>query len=94
VDTQIEFPELAGLAGEVLPERAALSVVDLSGTRINVLSSSNSTSYTAPAGGGDVAYACQATNSPGTPGLLGSLGLGSANPSSAMTCIPAAATGH
>ncbi|MEU6737521.1 hypothetical protein ABZ929_30685 [Streptomyces physcomitrii] len=45
-----------------------------------------------PQGGGGnttVAYACQATTTQGTPGLIGSLGLGQ-GPSSSMTCVPAA----
>lgn len=90
--TAVSFEELDELGGEVLPERAVLSLIDLSGMQVNLLNSSSNTSYTLPAGNGHVAYACQATNTPGTPGLLGSLGLGSANPSSSLTCIPAAVT--
>jgi hypothetical protein len=86
----ISLAELDQLAGELLPERTVLSLVNVS-----VLNTSSNATYVYPSGGNGstVAYACQATNSPGTPGLLGSLGLGSANPSSSMTCIPAAASG-
>ena len=96
MDGDVEFWELENLAGEMLPERAAMSLIDLSGLRINInaLTTSNNTTYVMPAtvstgDGGTVAYACQATNSPGTPGLLGALGLGS-SPSSSLTCVPAA----
>lgn len=89
---QVSFAELDALAGEVLPERAVLSLIDLSGMKVNVLNSSSNSSYAMPAGNGHVAYACQATDSSGTPGVLGALGFGSANPGSSMTCIPAAVT--
>jgi hypothetical protein len=88
---EVDLSELDALDGEVLPERAALSLIYVSGVNINILSSSSNNSYSMPpGGGGGVAYACQATSSPGTPGLLGLLGLGSSNPSSGMTCVPAA----
>lgn len=88
----VSYEELNELSGDLLPERALLSLINLSISNIG----SSSTTYTyPPAAGGQgstVAYACQATNSPGTPGLLGSLGLGSSSPQSTMTCIPAAIT--
>ncbi|GHF10382.1 hypothetical protein GCM10017786_50070 [Amycolatopsis deserti] len=87
---------LADLTGEVLPERAVLGVVatPFSG------GSSASSSSAAAAGGNTVIYdggnhgavstsACQATHAEGTPGLVGSLGLGSNNPSESLTCVPA-----
>jgi hypothetical protein len=92
--SDVGFAELEALDGEVLPERAALSLISISGVHLNILTSSSNTSYTMPAGTGSVAYACQATSSPGTPGLLGDLGVGSSNASSGMTCMPAAVISH
>lgn len=91
----VSFEELDQLAGELLPERTVLSLV--------TVVYNNTTNYTFPSGqsaaqgggqGTTVADACQATNSPGTPGLLGSLGLGSSAPSSSVTCVPAAVVSH
>lgn len=70
-----------------------MSLVNLSFTHVN------NTAYEFPAHDGNgpgtaVAYACQATNSPGTPGLLGSLALGLQDLYSSMTCIPAAIASH
>ncbi|MFI1799552.1 hypothetical protein ACH427_19680 [Streptomyces sp. NPDC020379] len=66
--------------------------------------SSSSSSATA-AGGGVVAVPpsdhgttilsnCQSIDRQGTPGLFGSLGLGSANPAATVTCTPAAISSH
>ncbi|PHQ47967.1 hypothetical protein BLA24_31380 [Streptomyces cinnamoneus] len=38
--------------------------------------------------------ACQAVDRQGTPGLLGSLGLPSTNPTTSMTCMPTAISSH
>ncbi|PSJ29625.1 hypothetical protein B7P34_06070 [Streptosporangium nondiastaticum] len=66
--------------------------------------SSSSSSAAATGGGvfapqphdhGTVALsACQAVDRQGTPGLFGSLGLPSTNPTTTMTCIPAAVASH
>ena len=87
----VTYDALDQLSGEVLPERVVLSTVapvqfggGAAGGPV-VIDNNN-------AGGGAVVSACQATYSPGTPGLLGSLGLGSENPGSTLTCVPAAAT--
>ncbi|MEU8549063.1 hypothetical protein [Streptomyces roseoverticillatus] len=49
----------------------------------------------APHDHGTVALsACQAVDRQGTPGLFGSLGLPSTNPTTSMTCIPAAVASH
>jgi hypothetical protein len=89
----VSYEELDQLAGELLPERTVLSLVNMFFTNANY------TTYAFPAHGdgghgATVAYACQAANSPGTAGLLGSLGLGSQNPYSSMTCMPAAVVSH
>jgi len=97
----ISFQELDLLSGEMLPERTLLSTVtDFSGGGGSG-GSAGSASSAAAAGGGSgtviadddgatTVSACQSTYSPGTPGLLGSLGLGSTNPGSSQTCTPAA----
>ncbi|SRR5579875_577171 len=78
----ISFAELEQVSGELLPARTVLSLVDA-----------------LPGGGGHgttVAYACQATSSAGTPGLVGALGLGTPA-HSGLTCVPvvsAAGSGH
>ncbi|MFI9201830.1 hypothetical protein [Streptomyces sp. NPDC053048] len=38
--------------------------------------------------------ACQAVDRQGTPGLFGSLGLPSTNPTTSMTCMPTAISSH
>ena len=99
----ISFQELDLLSGEMLPERTLLSTVtDFSGGGdSSSAGSSSSSSSAAAAGGGSsnvvadddgavVVSACQSTYSPGTPGLTGTLGLGSSNPGSSQTCTPAA----
>src|SRR5579875_4004162 len=71
----ISFAELEQVSGELLPARTVLSLVDA-----------------LPGGGGHgttVAYACHATSSAGTPGLVGALGLGEPAHSS-LTCTPTA----
>lgn len=89
---------LHALDGEVLPERAALSLV--TGNSLNPTAASAPT----PAGdpqqyvvsdghGGTVYYACQTTHTDGTGGVLGAVGLG--RPASmTTTCMPAAVTSH
>jgi hypothetical protein len=87
---EIGYHELNLLAGEFLPPRNMLSLITID-------NSSTTYHYDFPQGGsGDgnstVVFACQAERTLGTPGLLGSLGLGSNNPSSSLTCVPAAVT--
>jgi hypothetical protein len=100
----ISYDELDRLAGELLPERTVLGVISTPLAHFGASGASSSSSSAAASSGGNtvvvtqapgptVVSACQATNSPGTPGLLGSLGLGSANPGTSMTCIPAAVAG-
>lgn len=90
---------LADLSGEVLPERALLGVV-ATPFHTTGAEGSSSSSAAASSGGNTVIYdggnhgsatvsACQATHAEGTPGLTGTLGLGSNNPSESMTCVPA-----
>lgn len=84
---------LEALEGEVLPERAALSVLapNMADTTSSVAAPH---SYVVSDGhGGTVSYACQTTTSPGSQGLIGLIGLGSA-PYSTTTCVPAAVTSH
>ncbi|OEV04755.1 hypothetical protein [Streptomyces oceani] len=93
--TGISYQELDALSGEVLPGKTLLSLVTF-----NVDNSRHT--YNFPEGdgkGGDgggttVAYACQSERVHGTPGALGSLGLGSNNPSSGITCVPGTVTSH
>ncbi|MFC4471028.1 hypothetical protein ACFPH6_42175 [Streptomyces xiangluensis] len=75
----VDYRELDELSGELIPGKFLLSLIDLS----------RHTTFNFPQGGGNVAYACQATNSPGVPDAFGTLGLGGG---SSMTCIPAAVT--
>jgi hypothetical protein len=95
--SKISFEELDGLTGEMLPERSVLSTVvpfnNWGGSGDGHGGSSSSSSAAAFGGAnsdqnGIVANACQAERVHGTPGLLGALGLGSNNPSSALTCVP------
>ncbi|ALC18426.1 hypothetical protein ACH46N_22280 [Streptomyces pristinaespiralis] len=85
----IGYPELNALCAEFLPPRTMLSLITID-------NSSTTYQYHFPEGGGDgnsqVAFACQSERVHGTPGLIGSLGLGSNNPSSSLTCVPAAVT--
>ncbi|MEU4825840.1 hypothetical protein ACLQ2P_20595 [Actinomadura citrea] len=69
---KLTYAELDRLTGEVLPRRFALSAGNGGGD------------------GGDteVFYACQATQSAGTSGLLGT-GLLAEAPTSTVTCVPA-----
>ncbi len=101
--TVISFEELDLLAGEVLPERTVLSTVTTPFNNVGAGGGGDggsSSAAAAAAGGGGADQgttalsACQSNQTPGTPGLLGSLGLGSANPSSSVTCTPAAISGH
>jgi hypothetical protein len=92
--SDIGYEELNTLSAELLPGRTLLSIV--------LLTVDNSSHPTYNFSGGDgqggggatVVYACQAQRVDGTPGLLGSLGLGSNNPSNSVTCVPAAVTTH
>jgi hypothetical protein len=95
----ISFTELDQLVGEVLPERTVLATVSTPFNNVagGGADGSASSSAAAAAGGGDggshgatAINSCQGTVSQGTPGLLGSLGLGSNNPGSTFTCTPGA----
>lgn len=95
----IDIAALDDLSGEVLPERTVLGVVSTPFNNAGAGGSgSSSTSVAVSDGGGNhgatALSSCQATSSPGTPGLLGSLGLGSANPGTTMTCTPAAISSY
>jgi hypothetical protein len=80
----VDYRELDALSGELIPGKFLLSIIDLT------LDNSRHTTFNFPqGGGGDVAYACHATNSPGVPDAAGTLGLGGG---SSMTCIPATVT--
>jgi hypothetical protein len=91
--TAVSYQELDSLSGELLPPRVLLSLINLTfdNRRYDVHMPEGGS------GGGDggttVAYACQATTTQGTGGLIGSLGLGQA-PGRTMTCIPAAVASH
>jgi hypothetical protein len=95
----ISFTDLDQLAGEVLPERTVLATVstpfnNAAGGDGGAGSASSSAAAAAGGdGGSDGATAIngqQNTVSQGTPGLLGSLGLGSNNPGSTSTATPGA----
>lgn len=87
----VSYAELDQLGGEMLPERAVLGIVS---TPFNNYNPGGGNGTTVAVGGGHstTVSACQATDSSGTPGLLGSLGLGSNNPTSSLTCVPSAVT--
>jgi hypothetical protein len=88
----ISYEVLDKLTGELLPERTVLGAV--------------STAFSNGLGGGSwggfdegttVVSACQATNAPATPGLMGGFGWGAISPSSSITsftCIPAVVVSH
>lgn len=101
----ISIADLDQLAGEVMPERAVLSTVSTpfnnAGGGAHAGSDGSASSAAAAAGGGDGGHhgatainSCQGTVSQGTPGLLGSLGLGSNNPNSTFTCTPGAVASY
>ncbi|GHF10390.1 hypothetical protein GCM10017786_50080 [Amycolatopsis deserti] len=91
---------LHALEGDLLPERAALSLITP-----NVLSpAADGGTGPAPAPdpqgyvvsdghGGTVYYACQTTHTDGTGGVLGAVGVGRPA-STTTTCMPAAVTSH
>ncbi|RSD22164.1 hypothetical protein [Amycolatopsis eburnea] len=89
----LSFDALDALTGEVLPERAVLGVVS---TPFNNAGESggNTTVVTGGNHGATAISACQSTHSEGTPGLLGSVGLGSNNPSESVTCTPGAVSSY
>ncbi|GAA0467885.1 hypothetical protein ACFQ2B_07845 [Streptomyces stramineus] len=110
MENAISFEELDAVTGEVLPERTVMGIMATplnfadpgdGGAGAGASSSSSATS----SGGGVVSHApsdhgttalssCQAVDRQGTPGLLGSLGLPSTNPTTSMTCTPAAISSH
>ena len=79
----INFTDLDALTGEVLPERTVLSTVS---TPFNNAGGSDGADGAAQINGqqGEVSH--------GTPGLLGSLGLGSENPHSGLSSTPGASS--
>ncbi|MEV6671837.1 hypothetical protein [Streptomyces sp. NPDC051162] len=109
MDNTISFEELDNVAGEVLPERTVMGIMatplgfgDGDGGAGAGASSSSSAAAT---GGGVFApqpshhgatmlSSCQSIDRQGTPGLFGSLGLGSENPASNVTCTPAAVASY
>lgn len=100
MDSSISYQQLDTLNGDVLPERAVLSLVTVSpsgggGSESSAPAptpgNSPSTYVVSDGQGGTVYYACQTTSSPGSQGLLGDAGLGTP-PYSTTTCMPAAAT--
>ncbi|WP_433477561.1 hypothetical protein ACQPZP_11170 [Spirillospora sp. CA-142024] len=76
----LTYAELDRLTAEVLPRRLLLSAVMGGGHRGHD-------------GQSEVYYACQATQSAGTTGLLGT-GLLAEAPHSTMTCVPAVVITH
>lgn len=88
----VSMQELADLGGEVLPPRVLLSLIDVTFDNRHY-EANTPQGGGSQGGGGTVAYACQATTTQGTGGLLGSLGLGQA-PGQTMTCVPAAVAAH
>ncbi|EME99984.1 hypothetical protein J7W19_20050 [Streptomyces mobaraensis NBRC 13819 = DSM 40847] len=100
MDNLISFEELAGVSGEVLPERTVMGIMAVpfgpgdggAGSAAGSLSSASAN------GGGDhgttVLSSCQSLDHPQTAGLLGSLGLPSQNTTTSVTCTPAAISSH
>ncbi|WP_269854690.1 hypothetical protein [Streptomyces sp. RPT161] len=109
MENVISFEELDKVTGEVLPERTVMGIVSTPFNNVGAGhdggGDSASSSSAAASGGGVYAPApsdhgttimssCQSIDRQGTPGLLGSLGLGSENPASGMTCMPSAISSH
>ncbi|MGK5639822.1 hypothetical protein ACSNOK_16140 [Streptomyces sp. URMC 126] len=106
MDNLISFEELAGVSGEVLPERTVMGIMAVPfGPGDGGAGSAAGSSSSAASGGGVFAPApsdhgttvlssCQSYDRPQTAGLLGSLGLPSQNTTSGMTCTPAAISSH
>ncbi|MEV5506832.1 hypothetical protein [Streptomyces orinoci] len=106
MENVISFEELDLISGEVLPERTVMGIVatpfnNPGGDGAGAASSSSAAATgggvfaPAPSDHGTTALsACQAIDHQGTPGLLGSLGLGSQNPAGGVTCVPAAISSH
>ena len=100
----ISIADLDRLDGELLPERAMLSTVSTPFNNSHGHGHGHgggSSASAAQTGGGHssghgatVINSCQTTTSHGTPGLLGSLGLGSSNPYTTTTCSPAAVSSN
>ncbi|GAB3375878.1 hypothetical protein [Amycolatopsis echigonensis] len=102
----VKFEELDALAAEVLPERAVLGIVSTPFNNAGGGANGSASSSSAAASGGNtVVYdgghhgatalsACQSSHSEGTPGLTGTLGLGSNNPNETMSCTPAAVSSY
>ncbi|WP_171164153.1 hypothetical protein [Streptomyces sp. I05A-00742] len=105
MDNVISFEELAGVTGEVLPERTVMGIMATpfgpgdggagAGSAASSSAANAGGNVVAPGDHGTTALsACQSIDRPGTPGLFGSLGLGSQNPTSSLTCTPAAISSH
>lgn len=94
----ISFTNLDQLAGEVLPERTVMSTVSTPFNNAGGDGGGAGSASSAAAAGGDggASHGATAINgqqntvSQGTPGLLGSLGLGSNNPGSTAIATPGA----
>ncbi|MEV4741145.1 hypothetical protein [Streptomyces sp. NPDC049555] len=112
MNNAVSFEELAGIAGEVLPERTVMGIVASPFGRLAAgpgdgtgAGAASGASSSAASGGGvfapvphdhgtTILSSCQSIDRQGTPGLFGSLGLGSENPASNVTCTPAAISSH
>lgn len=103
MSARVQFEELDAIDGEVIPQRILLSTLaDLLGELSRLVSGDapvpEGRAVEAPPpfpvdtvdDGSTVYYACTTTYTPGTPGLLGTVGLGSANPGYSQVCTPAA----
>ena len=96
--------DLAALDGEVLPERTVMGTVSnpfhgVPGAGAghgsgSAAAASDASGPSGPGHGTTVVNSCQTTTSYGTPGLLGSLGLGSENPHTTTTCTPSTVVTH
>ncbi|MER5786003.1 hypothetical protein ABT104_30450 [Streptomyces mobaraensis] len=100
MDNLISFEELAGVSGEVLPERTVMGImaVPFGPGDGGAGSAAGSLSSASAGGGGDhgttMLSSCQSLDHPQTAGLLGSLGLPSQNTTTSVTCTPAAISSH
>ncbi|MBZ4320587.1 hypothetical protein [Streptomyces huiliensis] len=106
MDNLISFEELAGVSGEVLPERTVMGIMAVPfGPGDGGTGSAAGSSSSAASGGGvfapvphdhgtTVLSSCQSLDHPQTAGLLGSLGLPSQNTTTSVTCTPAAISSH
>ncbi|MFC5720903.1 hypothetical protein ACFP1Z_12070 [Streptomyces gamaensis] len=107
MENVVSFEELAGIEGEVLPERTVMGVMATPFGHGDGGAGAGSASSSAATSGGGVVNApvphdhgttmlssCQSIDRQGTPGLIGAVGIGSENPASGVTCTPAAVSSH